>query len=289
MAGLAVTTGNASGPKARVQAPAEPSRQRGHRGLHRLATFLKGLAGLLAAVAGWEAARFVGVLPAAWAPSISEIAIQFGAGFQNGTWTKVLASTLQVWLGGLLIASGIGIVWGALAGASLWIRAASSVVIGFLRPIPAIALLPIAILVLGLRPQMVLVLVIFGCTWPILFNTLYAFRELPEQYSDTARMLGYSRLQRFVRVDLVAILPGVVTGIRVSAGIGLVIAVSVELIVGTTGLGGYILQARTNGQLAGGYAGVLMGGLLGLAFTALINIVQRRLLHWSPDNRRAQS
>jgi NitT/TauT family transport system permease protein len=97
-------------------------------------------------------------------------------------------------------------------------------------------------------------------------------------------MLGYGRVSRFFRVQLVATLPGIVTGIRIAASIGLVITVSTEVLAGSSGLGGFILQQRSNGQMSGAYAGVVIGGILGV-LTGLISWAQRKLLAWSPDNR----
>lgn len=250
-----------------------------------LGNLLRGLGGIALACLTWEGARALGLLPRQWVPSVIELAEALLDGVASGIWGEVLPDTLFSWLVGLTIASAVGSVWGSLAGANSWVSAGSMVVINFLRPVPAIAIIPIAILALGINDRMVLSLVIFGCLWPVLFNTLYAFKEIPEQYVDTARLLGHSRVSRFMKVELVAVLPGIVTGVRVSAGLGLVVAISTELIVGSDGLGGYILRARSTEQIAAGYSGIVMAGVLGLVLTAAIAQMQRRLLRWSPANR----
>jgi NitT/TauT family transport system permease protein len=247
---------------------------------------VQGATGFVVLALLWELARLTGILSPTWAPSVLEMLTQLVKGFTDGTWLRVLPSTLFAWLVALLIATVIGVFWGGLAGASLWVRSGSGVVLALLRPVPAVALLPVAIILLGLRPQMVLVLVAFAAIWPVLFNTLYAVRDLPEQYLDTARALGYRRIATYVRVQLVGALPGIATGIRVSAGIALVITVSIELVVGNSGLGAYIVHARSSGQIAVGYAGLILAGLLGVAATALLQLLERRLLGWSADNRR---
>jgi NitT/TauT family transport system permease protein len=252
----------------------------------RLSSVAKGIVGFVAIAGLWELARATGVIPPTAAPSVSDMIREFALGFVDGSWASVLPATLFAWLAGLAIAVVLGVVLGALSGASHWFHDGSRVLFGFLRPVPPVALVPVAILALGLKPSMVMSLVIFGCVWPVLFNTLYAFRELPVEYGETARALGHTRASRFVRVELPAILPAVVTGIRVASGIGLVVTVSVELIVGASGLGGYIVQSRATGNIASAYAGILMGGLLGVCATGLVGAIQRRALPWSPDNRR---
>jgi NitT/TauT family transport system permease protein len=271
---------------ARAAAPAPASR--GARWPARLVTVGKGAAGFVVLAGLWEAARHVGVLPAQWVPSVWAVLRAIVQGAQDGTWARTLGPTLFAWLVGLGIAIVLGAAWGCLAGASPLFRAGQSVITSFLRAVPAIALVPVAILAFGLRPTMVISLVVFGCVWPMLFNTFYAFREIPEHYRDTARMLGYGRVARFLKVEVVATLPGIFTGIRIAASIGLVITVSTEVLVGSTGLGGYIMQQRSVGQMGDAYAGIVIGGILGV-LAGLIGLLQRRLLAWSPDNRRAEA
>ncbi|MGP3533197.1 ABC transporter permease [Microbacterium sp. RD1] len=247
----------------------------------------KGATGFVVVALLWELGRATGVLPVIAAPSIAAMVGEFFLGFVDGSWLRVLPPTLFAWLGGLAVAVVLGAALGALTGASTWFSAGSGVVFGFLRPVPPVALVPVAILALGLGPSMVLSLVAFGCIWPVLFNTMYAFREMPVEYVETARMLGYGRIGRFFRVELPAVLPAIVTGVRIAAGIGLVVTVSVELIVGASGLGGDIVQSRATGNIASAYAGILMGGLLGVSIVGIVGLAQRRALRWSPENRRS--
>ncbi|WP_292730292.1 ABC transporter permease [Microbacterium sp. UBA837] len=254
------------------------------RGRRRIGATLAGIIGILGVAAIWELLRAIGWLPSQWAPSIFDIVGAWIAILVDGGWV-VLGSTLVAWLGGLVIASVIGGIWGLAAGSYVVVGAGSRVLIRFLRPVPSIALLPVAILALGLGVPMIMSLVIFASIWPVLFNTLYAYREIPEQYFDTARSLGLTERDTMQRVALIAVLPGLVTGVRVAAGIGLVVTVSAELITGNSGLGGFILEQRTVGDLPAAYAGILMGGILGVLVNSGLVFVQRRALRWSPDNR----
>lgn len=273
---------------AAVQAVAPASTSRGAGWSARLITVGKGTVGFVVLAGLWEAGLGTGVLPAQWVPSVWDILRAVAQGAADGTWARTLGPTLFAWLVGLGLAIVIGVAWGCLAGASPLFRAGQSVITSFLRTVPAIALVPVAILAFGLRPTMAISLVVFGCVWPMLFNTFYAFREIPEQYQDTARMLGYGRVARFLKVEVVATLPGIFTGIRIAASIGLVITVSTEVLVGSTGLGGYIMQQRSVGQMGDAYAGIVIGGVLGV-LTGLIGLLQRRFLAWSPDNRRNEA
>lgn len=251
----------------------------------RVDATLKGAAGIGVIIIGWEVLRALGILPSAWAPSIVAIAEAWFDGVITGGWVEPLTPTITAWLAGLALATIAGVLWGAASGAVWWVWAGSDVVVKFLRTIPPIALLPVAVLALGIGVEMAVFLAFFASVWPVLFNTLYAYREIPQQYLDTARSLGLSRGETFRRVAGRAVLPGVITGVRVAAAISLVVTVSAELVVGMSGLGGFILQSRSVGNVSAAYAGIVMGGLLGVVFNALLGVLSRRLLSWSPDYR----
>lgn len=254
-----------------------------------LVPILKGTVGFIGAAVIWELLRALGVLPPAWVPSVPTLIQAWWGALVDGTWFSVLAPTLFSWLFGLLSAVVIGVAWGVAAGISPVVSASSRIVIRLLRPIPSVALIPVAILALGTGTNMILALVMFASVWPILFNTLYAVREIPEQYYDVARTMGFSRSESLIKVTGVAILPGFMTGLRVASGIALVVTVSAELVTGSTGLGGHILEMRTAGRLGEAYASVLMGGVLGLVLNSVVVWMQRSFLAWSPDNRKAEA
>lgn len=251
----------------------------------RLARFVMGATGFVVFIALWEALRLAKILPPLWAPSTTEIAEAFLVGATNGAYAAAVGETLLAWVLGLLIASVLGVVWGLLVGAFPVVAACSRIIMRVLRPIPSVALIPVAILAAGLGLRMILILVVFASVWPILFNTVYATREVPTQYVETARALGLSTFAIQTRVVSVAILPGVMTGLRVAASIALVVAISVELVTGSGGLGGHILEMRLAGRIPESYAAVVLGGIVGVVISIIFTLLQQRLLRWSPDNR----
>jgi len=250
-----------------------------------LAKAAMGATGFLAFIALWEALRLVDVLPRDWAPGTADIAAAFWQGITSGAYPAAVGETLLEWVLGLLIATVLGVVWGLLSGAFPVVAACSRIVMRVLRPIPSVALIPVAILAAGLGLRMILILVAFASIWPILFNTIYAVREVPQQYIDTARSLGLGTFRVQTRVVGVAILPGVMTGLRVSASIALVVAISAELVTGSGGLGGYIMEMRLAGRVPESYASVVLGGIVGVVISIVFTLLQKRLLRWSPDNR----
>ncbi len=121
-----------------------------------------------------------------------------------------------------------GVALGVLIGSSRTLDDACSVVIEFLRPIPAVVLIPVAILFLGLGTPMIRFVIAYAAVWPILFSTVYGVRGSDRMLDDVAQTSGVGRTGRLVRVTLPAALPSIATGIRVSASIALLVGVTAE-------------------------------------------------------------
>ncbi|MGZ8475798.1 MAG: ABC transporter permease [Candidatus Limnocylindria bacterium] len=200
-----------------------------------------------------------------------------------------VGATLAAWAIGLGIATAIAVPLGVVLGSSWRGYLASSAAIEFLRPIPSVALIPLAILLLGRGLDMKVLLVAYASVWPILFNTIYGVREVDPLARDTGRAFGLGRVTVLWRIALPAASPFIATGVRVSAAIALILAISSELIAGgTQGLGVWMLansQAGVPRELL--YAGIVVAGLLGLALNALLAAGERRLFAWHPRVRGA--
>ena len=207
----------------------------------------------------------------------------------SGSLSDAIGATLAAYLEGLGIAIAVGVVAGIALGSSRTLLDASSVVIEFLRPIPAIALIPLATLVFGLDTEMRRFLVAFAAVWPILFNTLYGVRGVDRTLYDVARTSGASRIGMLGRVTLPAALPNVFTGIRISASLALLVCVTAEWVTQTAGLGAYM--ARQYGsipiQLDRMYAAVLLTALLGLGMNVVLRATERRVVFWAGEDRGA--
>ena len=84
----------------------------------------------------------------------------------------------------------------------------------------------------------------FAATWPLLMQTLYGVQDVDPVATDTARSFGFSRAQRLLRVTLPSAVPYIATGVRISAAVALILAVTAELVIGSPGLGREINIAR---------------------------------------------
>ena len=193
--------------------------------------------------------------------------------------------TLQGWALGLGIACLVAIPSGILIGSSPLLYRALRVPIEFLRPIPSVALIPLAVLVYGSGLQSKVFLAAFAATWPLLMQTLYGVQDVDPVATDTARSFGFSRGSRLLRVTLPSAVPYIATGIRISAAVALILVVTAELVIGAPGLGREINLARQGSNVELMYALILATGLLGLLVNQLFTWAERRVLRWHPSQR----
>jgi ABC-type nitrate/sulfonate/bicarbonate transport system permease component len=250
----------------------------------RLVRVGKGLVGIAVAVGIWELVRAAGLVPRDFVPGIGSIlkavVDNLGSGLLDG-----LGHTVTAWAVGMLITVAIGGALGVALGLSRVADAAGRVVVDFLRPVPSVALIPVAILIFGIGLKMQLLLIVFACVWPVLFNVRYAVSSVDPLLLDTARVAGLSRAARIRRVVLPWALPAIFTGVRISSSIALVLAVSTEMIAGSPGLGTVIVNADGAGNFPLAYAGALVTGLFGFLLNVGLVSLDRRLLPWSVASR----
>jgi NitT/TauT family transport system permease protein len=190
--------------------------------------------------------------------------------------------TLQACLIGLFLATLVAVPLGLVLGLTDTAYKATVVVIEFLRPIPSVALIPLAILIYGRGMEMKVALVIFACLWPLLFNTIYGIHSVDPVAADTARVLGLSRFQIGLRVYLRSASPFIFTGFKIATSIAVILAVSAELLAGgSEGIGILMLENASVGNQGTVYAITIVTGLLGLALLGLLGLVERKLFAWT--------
>ncbi|MEU5877739.1 ABC transporter permease [Spirillospora sp. NPDC047279] len=198
-----------------------------------------------------------------------------------------VGSTLLGWALGLLLTVLVAVPLGLLLGSVPLAETAARPFIEFLRPIPSVAIIPLAILLLPESRDMQLAIIVYGASWPILINTVYGLREVDPLAKDTLRSFGFGRLSVLLRVSLPSTAPFIATGIRLSAGIALILAISAELMGGgTAGIGTFVIRA---GSSIDGVemivAATLWAGMIGLLFNLGFGGVERRLFRWHSSVR----
>jgi NitT/TauT family transport system permease protein len=217
------------------------------------------------------------------APSAAFAAL--GDGLWSGQLSGDLAQTLATYTAGLALAIVVGVALGIALGSSRTLHDATSVVVEVLRPIPAIAIIPLAILVFGLGPPMLRFVIAYAAVWPILINTVYGVRGADRLHHDVARTSGVTGLRRLVRVTLPGAAPSIATGVRISASVALLVGVTAEFLAASDGIGAYMQRQQSAFQLPELYAAVVLVGLLGYAVNVVLRLLQARVVFWVGDER----
>ena len=242
--------------------------------------------GVLAVLAAMELCSRLGVLPRDWFPPVSSMYAEFfRLVVEQPLWVEI-GRTLRAWAVGIGLATLLAVPCGVLIGSSPAAYRMARVVIEFCRPIPSVALIPLAVLVYGTGLQMKVFLITFATFWPLLFQTIYGVQDVDPVARDTARAYGLGPAARFRVITMPSAAPYIATGLRIAAAIGLVLAVTSELVGGATGLGRAIAVAQSADNVTLMYALIITTGLLGLTLNSVFAAVERRALRWHPAQRR---
>jgi ABC-type nitrate/sulfonate/bicarbonate transport system permease component len=229
----------------------------------------------------------IGVLPRDHFPPISETLSTLGEELGEAGFWEAVGNTLQGWALGLGIAAGLAIPIGILIGSSRLAYRGARVIIEFLRPIPSVALIPLAVLVYGTGLESKVFLAAFASFWPLLIQTLYGVQDVDPVSTDTARSFGLGRFERLWRIKLPSAVPYIATGVRISSAVALILSVTAELVIGSPGLGRSINLAQSGGALELMYALIIATGMLGWLLNILATQGEKRVLHWHPSQREA--
>jgi ABC-type nitrate/sulfonate/bicarbonate transport system permease component len=239
-----------------------------------------GSAGVLAAlVALWWAASHAGWVSRVFLPTPEATGASLAEGLRGDLLGYTLATVGRM-LEGWLLASVFGVVLGAAIGVSPSVRAWVQPTLEFIRPLPASALLPLAISIFGLNPGMVLFVVAFGAMWPVLLATVHGFAAVEPRLSEVARCLQLPRAAFVWKIGLPNALPDILAGMRLSMTISLIVAVVGEMIASQSGLGQAILLAARSFRASELFAGIALLGLIGFASNALLAVAEKKLLRW---------
>ena len=233
----------------------------------------------------WELAVRSGLLSERHVPAMTDTVAELASLLGDGDFWAAVGSTLQGWGLGLGIAAVLAIPLGILIGSSPLAYRSVRFVVEFLRPIPSVALVPLAVLIYGVGLESKVFLAAFASFWPLFVQTLYGVQDVDPVVTDTARSFGLGRLERIWRIRLPGAVPYIATGVRISSAVSLILVVTAELVIGAAGLGREINTARSGGNLEVMYALIVATGLLGWVLNILATRGERRVLHWHPSQR----
>jgi ABC-type nitrate/sulfonate/bicarbonate transport system permease component len=204
-------------------------------------------------------------------------------GVRDGSMLLATGQTFETALLGLAIAALAGILAGAVLGLSPVLDRVTSPTVEALRAIPAVAFMPMALMMFGFGVALEASIIAYACVWPILIVTISAVRAVEPRLLEVADALQLSFRERLAKIILPAALARINVGLRVAAGIALVVAVTVEIVLNPRGLGYALVLAQQSLKTDVMYAQLLWLCILGAALNAVLrSLGGGQLAQWRP-------
>lgn len=238
---------------------------------------------ILLLLAVWQLSALYIMDTPSW-PPVTRIFQAWVADLLDGSLVVNLLATLWRQMLGYCLAVLFGIGIGLAMG---YYRIAYNLLeplIEIFRPVPGPAYLPVLVLFVGIGDEMKVVLILVASLFPILLNTYSGVRGIDPVQLDTARTLGLTTLQTLREVVLPAALPQILTGMRISLAISLVLAILSEMLVSNNGLGYFTLLAERSFKVPDMYAGIFTLAMLGYALNRLFLLGEARLIRWHQES-----
>ncbi|WP_306361613.1 ABC transporter permease [Nocardia sp. CC227C] len=270
--------------------PAAPARERvGVRQRLRPARHLLPVLPVLGAVLAWHLVTEMDLV--AWLrfdklPGPLDVAASLRRQLESGVFYEHMVASLRRILSGFAIAAVLGVAVGMAIGRSRVAAALLRPLLEVARPIPAIALVPIAILLFPTSEQGIVFITCFAAFFPVTVSTIHAMRALPQVWTDAARTLGANRWQVLAHVVLPGAMPAIFSGLSVGMGVAWICVISAEMISGQFGVGYWTWMSYSLLDYAGVVTGMLTIGALGYGTAWVIERVGRRVNHWLPGEAR---
>ena len=228
----------------------------------------------------WELAARAAPEYRLYLPPISEILRALAHALFAGPIAGHLLVTLQRFVAGYLLAAALGVGLGVALGYFPALQRLLGTVIEFLRPMPSVAIIPVAILLLGIGDGMIVAVTVYASVWPILINTIDGVRNIESTLVATGRTFGLSLRAILWRIILPAASPYVVTGLRIALSIALILVTTAEMVAGSKGLGFFILDEERSMNSHNMYAGIILVAAFGYVCNRLFLAVEGRAMNW---------
>ncbi|MBM3607671.1 MAG: ABC transporter permease [Alphaproteobacteria bacterium] len=252
----------------------------GHNISEFVLTVFRPLVSFTIVLAIWSAAALSGVVsetlfPPPW--TVWSAAVEM---WNAGTLTPDIRISVERAVIGFAIGASLGVLLGVVTGRTQFFRTLLNPFLTLLRPIPAIALVPVAIVWFGIgegSKYFVISYTVFLAVW---FNTHHGMDFVPEIYIRASRSLGASRLREFLTVVVPAAAPHIVSGLRLGVALALLSLVAAELTGASSGIGYRLQEARQYIRTDRMFALLVLLGIIGALVDLAVHRISRALVHW---------
>lgn len=226
----------------------------------------------------WQFISATGLVPAYRLPSPASVWLAAVDLAQRGDLVQHVGISVQRVLLGFIIGAIVGLVLGSLVGLSRILSALLAPTIGGFRAVPSLAWVPLLVLYIGINEDSKVTLIAIGALFPVYTTVAGALRHVDPQLVELGRAYGLGRFQLLRQVQLPAVVPSVVSGLRLALAQSWLFLVAAELIASSMGLGFMLSDSTNNGRLDRTFLAIILLAILGKTTDALIGLLERYLL-----------
>ncbi len=231
----------------------------------------------------WEIICRLGLVNPLFLPAPSNVLLTLGKLLKSGELATHVSVSLYRALLGFLLAVVIAVPHGILIA---WFRTVEDItnpLVELFRPIPAVALIPVAILWFGIGNVSKIVIIAFACYFPIILNTISGVRQVDVNLLKVAKLFGANRMQTLTKIILPSALPFIMTGLRLGIAVALILLIITEMIGARSGLGFMIIDAEYTFKTERMFAGIFTIGVIGFLLNEIMVRIERKLTKWKRD------
>ncbi|TFY98818.1 ABC transporter permease [Ramlibacter rhizophilus] len=272
--------------EASAAAPAAnpPLKPRAARRRRHVPDWVWSVTSIAALLALWFGVTRSGLVKPGYLPAPETLWTTFLELLENGyqgqpLWAHIQSSLLRT-LSGFAAGVLVGVPLGLFTGYNRLAGAVVSPIMAFIRPIPPIAFIPMAVLYFGLGELGKVVLIFFVSFNYVQTNAHAGAANFPIAYRRASESLGLTRWQTFVRIVLPGALPQIFTGLKVALALSWAVVVAAELVGAQSGLGFMISDAALLFRIPVVFIGIALIGAIGLALNLTLNAIEARVVHW---------
>jgi len=239
-----------------------------------------GWLGLLLLAATWEAVARAGIVMPMLFPTLTDVGAKFYEMMVSGEILRHMSASLVNMFAGYFLAAVLVIPAGIAIGYSARLRNLFLPTIEFLRPLPETAIIPLAMVLLGVGAIEKIFLVWFACARIMIINAIYGARSVDPRLIETARTYGYTGLRLIWRVVVPSASPHIMTGLRFSLAIAIIIIIGTEILGSDVGIGYLTLLMQRTYSTPEMYACIFSLCILGYLLNRLFRVVEGRVMGW---------
>lgn len=240
----------------------------------------KVLVSLAGVVCVWWLFAASGVVPADLfppPPAVWSAAVEM---YNSGTIWLDLSASLKRAIIGFSVGSVVGISVGLLTSQTRFFRFALNPFLTLARPIPVIALVPVAIVWFGIGDESKYAVISFAVGLTVWLNTHHGMEHVPQTYIRASRSLGAPLGREFLQVVIPASAPHILAGLRMGAALAFLSLVAAELTGASSGIGYRLQEARQYLRMDRMFVGLIELGVLGALLDLIFVVLGRRVVHW---------